>query len=123
MLKRNYIFHNIIFLIPSPAYLYSNYMLCIICKICSDMKIMFISDTAILFLPCWGLGSMMKISLLHKIGNLALTCSYIKNIKFSQRVILANICIEIALTITMQGRTYMHNYVTYLIQSLQALQY
>ena len=48
------------------------------------MKIMFISDTAILFLPCWGLGSMMKISLLHKIGNLALTWSYIKNIKFSK---------------------------------------
>ena len=111
MLIYNYNFYNIIFLIERN-----------ITEICKP-KYIFRSNAPILFLVCWGLGSMMKISLLHKIGNLALTCSYIKNIKFSQRVILANICIEIALTITMQGRTYMHNYVTYLIQSLQALQY
>ena len=111
MLIYNYNFYNIIFLIERNF------------TEISKSKYIFRSNAPILFLVCWGLGSMMKISLLHKIGNLALTCSYIKNIKFSQRVILANICIEIALTITMQGRTYMHNYVTYLIQSLQALQY
>ena len=111
-LEYTYEFYNIIFLIIERN----------ITEICKS-KYMFRSNATILFLACWGLRSMMKISLLHKIGNLALTCSYIKNIKFSQRVILANICIEIASTITMQGRTYMHNYVTYLIQKLQALQY
>ena len=126
MLIYNYDFYNIIFLITRCVYKMpfriwerEERNITEICK----SKYIFRSNAPILFPVCWGLGSMMKISLLHKIGNLALTCSYIKNIKFSQRVILANICIEIALTITMQGRTYMHNYVTYLIQSLQALQY